>query len=159
MPERVCGGTTTPQELSLQHAENRVFNHTRGFDDELVEKTGMDVDFTRIWKAVGWTSFADVSELGSQDLTIQFLCTLVETKEGVTFRFFHQKYSFTWKDFSTHLGFHQHCLVDVNRSLSGFHKESFLESITGTESSGGARCNDIENPTLRLMHKWVAITC
>ena len=75
------------------------------------------------------------------------------------FWFFHQELSLTWKDFSTHLGFHQHCSVCVNRALSGFHNESFLESITATESSGGARCNDIENPTLRLMHKWVAITC
>ena len=106
---------------------------------------------------MGWTYFADVFELGSRDLTIQFLCTLLETKEGVTFRFFHQEYSFTWKDFSTLLGF-QRCSVDVSCALSGFHKESFLESIIGNESSGGARCNDIRNSTLRLMHKWVAIT-
>jgi hypothetical protein len=119
----------------------------------------MDAGFARIWKAVGWSSFADVSELGSRDLTIQFLCTLVEMKEGVRFRFFHQEYSLTWKDFSTLLGFDQHCLVDDNHALIGFHKESFLESITGTESSGGARCNDIQNSTLRLMHKWVAIRC
>jgi len=57
--------------------KNRTFNHTRGFNDELLEKTGMDVDFSRVWKAMGWTSFTDVSELGSQDLTIQFICTLV----------------------------------------------------------------------------------
>ena len=118
----------------------------------MLEKTGMDVEFARVWKAVVWTSFADVAKLGSRDLTIQFLCTLVEMKEGVTFRFFHQEYSLTWKDFSTLLGF-QRCSVDVSCALSGFHKESFLESIIGNESSGGARCNDIQNPTLRLMHK------
>ena len=83
---------------------------------------------------MGWTYFADVFELGSRDLTIQFLCTLLETKEGVTFQFFHQEYSFTWKDFSTLLDFHQRCLVDVNRAFGGFHKES----ITGIESSGGS---------------------
>ena len=118
----------------------------------MLEKTGMDVEFARVWKAVVWTSFADVAKLGSRDLTIQFLCTLVETKEGVMFQFFHQEYSFSWKDFSTLLGF-QRCSVDVSCALSGFHKESFLESIIGNESSGGARCNDIQNPTLRLMHK------
>jgi len=124
--------------------KNRVFNHTRGFDDELLEKTGIHVDFARIWKAVGWSSFADVSVLGSLDLTIQFLCSLMETKESVTFWFFHQEYSFTWKDFSTLLGFHQRCSVDISRALSGYHKESFLESVRGTESSGGVLAVDFD---------------
>ena len=138
--------------------KNRVFNHTHGFNDKLLEKTGMEVDFARVCKNVGWTSFADVSELGSRDISIQLLWTLVETKEDVVLRFFHQEFSLTWKDFSTLLGFHQCCTVDANQALIGFHKESFLEFITRTESSGGARCNDIRNSTLRLMHKWVAIT-
>ena len=93
---------------------------------------------------MGWTYFADVFELGSRDLTIQFLCTLLETKEGVTFQFFHQEYSFTWKDFSTLLGFHQRCSVDISRALSGYHKESFLESVRGTESSGGVLAVDFD---------------
>jgi len=44
--------------------KNRVFNHTHGFNDKLLEKTGMEVDFARVCKNVGWTSFANVSELG-----------------------------------------------------------------------------------------------
>jgi hypothetical protein len=139
--------------------KNRTFNHTRGFDDDLLEKTGMDEDFANVWKAVGWSTFANVTEMGSQGLMIQFLCTLVEEANGVSFWFFGNEYSFTWKELSMLLGFHHRCTIDVERALRGFHKESFWQSITGQTSYGGARCNDIQNLTLRLMHKWVAITC
>ena len=50
--------------------KNRTINYTCGFNDELLEKIGMDVDFARVWKAVGWSFFADVSKFGSRDLTI-----------------------------------------------------------------------------------------
>ena len=29
--------------------KNRSFGHTRAFDPDLLEKTGMDVDFARVW--------------------------------------------------------------------------------------------------------------
>jgi len=32
--------------------KNRSFGHTRAFDPDLLEKTGMDVDVTRVWHAV-----------------------------------------------------------------------------------------------------------
>ena len=38
----------------------------------------MDVDFVRVWHAVGWDGFVPVEENGSRLLTIQFLCTLRE---------------------------------------------------------------------------------
>ena len=48
----------------------------------------MDVDFTRIWHAVGWDDFVPVEENGSRLLTIQFLCTLRKVDDGVSFRLF-----------------------------------------------------------------------
>jgi len=113
---------------------------------------------------LGTPNRCDISSMNSAALAAVVAVTgltsihFVEMKEGVVLRFFHQEFSLTWKDFSTLLGFHQCCTVDANQALIGFHKESFLEFITRTESSGGARCNDIRNSTLRLMHKWVAIT-
>ena len=65
--------------------KNRSFGHTRAFDPNLLEKTGMDVDFARVWHAVGWDGFLPVEENGSHLLTIQFLCTLWEVKDGVSF--------------------------------------------------------------------------
>ena len=63
----------------------RTFGHTWEFEEDLLEKIGMNAEFASVWKAVGWSSFAEISELGSRDLTIQFLCTLVETDIGVSF--------------------------------------------------------------------------
>ena len=63
--------------------KDRTFGHTRVFDEDLLEKTVMDTEFASVWKAVGWSAFAEISMMGSQDLTIQFLCTLVKTENGV----------------------------------------------------------------------------
>ena len=48
----------------------------------------MNYEFASVWKAVGWSLFAEISELGSRELTIQFLGTLVETDIGISFQFF-----------------------------------------------------------------------
>jgi len=87
----------------------RTFGHTWEFDEDLLEKTCMNAEFVSIWKAVGWSSFAEISELGSRDLTIQFLCTLVETNDGISFRFFREEFSLSWKELSIVLGFHHKC--------------------------------------------------
>src|SRR6185312_11793359 len=63
------------QELQAYNILKRqTFGHTWEFDEDLLEKTGMNAEFMSVWKAVGWSSFAEISELGSRDLTIQFLC-------------------------------------------------------------------------------------
>ena len=68
--------------------KNRSFGHTRAFDPKLLEKIGMDVDFASVWDAVGWDGFVPIEENGSHLLTIQFLCTLREVDDGVSFRLF-----------------------------------------------------------------------
>ena len=65
--------------------KDRTFGHTRAFDVDLLENIGMDAEFASVWKAVGWSTFAEIFEMGSRDLTIQFLCTLVEMDNGVSF--------------------------------------------------------------------------
>ena len=50
--------------------KNRSFGHTRSFDPDLLEKTGMDVGFARVWHAVGGDGFVPVEENGSRLLTI-----------------------------------------------------------------------------------------
>ena len=45
----------------------------------------MDVDFARVWDAVGWDDFVPVEENGSRLLTIQILCTLREVDDSVSF--------------------------------------------------------------------------
>ena len=77
------------------------------FDEDFLEKTGMDTEFASVWKAVGWSAFAEISENGSRDLTIQFLCTLVETENGVSFQFFGNEFVLSWRVLRTILDFHQ----------------------------------------------------
>ena len=88
--------------LAYNILKNRTFGHMRVFDEDLLEKTGMDTKFASVWKAVGWSAFADISELESQDLTIQFLCTLVEIKNEVSFCFFGKD---VLEGFKHHFGF------------------------------------------------------
>jgi hypothetical protein len=119
----------------------------------------MNINFANVWKAVGWTDFANIPELDSCDLTIQFLCTLVEEENAISFRLFSEEFSISWKDLTTLLGFHHRCTLDVEKATRGFEKQSFWQSISGETTLGKPRCNDIQNPALCLMHKWVAITC
>ena len=65
--------------------KNRSFGHTRAFDPDLLEKIGMDVDFALVGHAVGWDDFVPIEENGSCLLTIQFLCTIREVDNGVSF--------------------------------------------------------------------------
>ena len=76
------------QRQTYAMLKRRSFGHTKAFDPDLLEKTGMDVDFAHVWHAVGRDGFAPVEENGSRLLTIQFLCTLREEAKGVRFRFF-----------------------------------------------------------------------
>ena len=45
----------------------------------------MDVDFARVWHVVLWDDSVPIEENGFCLLTIQFLCTLREVDDGVSF--------------------------------------------------------------------------
>ena len=91
--------------------KTRSFEHTCAFDNDFMEKTGMNNDFENVWHAVGWSDFAHIPEQGCRLLTIQFLCTLKTGEEGISFCFPRDEYSLSWKDLSIYLGFHKKCLL------------------------------------------------
>ncbi len=122
------------------------------------KKIGLDTNFRAIWKAVGWQRFTVVDEPGSRLLTLQFLCTSKEIEDGISFRFFHNEYTLSWKGLSTLLGFHDSCKIDLQKGISRFEKNRFWEDISNAPICKKTRTNDNHNPTLRLMHKWIAIT-
>jgi hypothetical protein len=138
--------------------KNRLFAHTKAYDPELLHKIGMESEFTLIWQAVGWSGVANVFEKGSRLLTIQFLCTLKRNFEGITFRIFREEYSLLWKDLATILGFNDRCRTEIEINTPQYDKASFWFSITGKSYERKPKNNDIHNPTLRLMHKWIAMT-
>ena len=105
--------------------KNREFIHTPAYDPDLLQKIGMDTEFTTISKAVGWENIAPIDELGSRLLTIQFLCSLQEVEGGITFRLFEKERNLTWRNLSSHLGFNAKCSIDLDYSLRGFNRHEF----------------------------------
>jgi hypothetical protein len=136
---------------------DREYTHTREYSLELLEKIGMDTNFRAIWKVVGWQRFAMVDEPGSCSLTLRFMCTLKEIEDRISFRFFHKEYTLSWKGLSILLDFHDSCKIDLQKRISAFEKNRFWEDIYGSPICKKPRTNDIHNPTLRLMHKWIAM--
>ena len=118
------------EEQAYALLKDRVFAHTRGFDPALMEKTGMNLEFASIWNALGWEEFAPVTELGSRPLTIQFLCSLTETPDGIEFRLCGTDYRLSWKDLSRLLGFSPRCAVSLKRACEGYVRESFWADIS-----------------------------
>ena len=103
-------GTQETQVYNL--IKNHEFVHTPAYDPDLLQKIGMDTEFTTIWKAVGWENVAPIDELGSRLLTIQFLCSLQEVEDGITFHLFEKDYYLTWRNLSSHLGFSTKFSID-----------------------------------------------
>ena len=120
----------------------------------------MDVEFTSIWKAVGWEEIDLVWEEGSRLLTIQFLCSLKEVNNGITFRLFEIEYFCTWRDLAQHIVLHRKCLLDIDHSFRGFDRHKFWNEISGQVIVGkfAPHNMDIQHPTLRLMHRWITMT-
>ena len=61
---------------------------------------------------------------------------------------------------ATSFGFSDCLPVFLEKSYCGFNRHEFWGLISGQVVHGkfAPRCNDIQNPTLHLIHKWVAIT-
>jgi hypothetical protein len=114
---------------AYNHVKNHEFIHTPAYDPDLFDKIGMDTEFTTIWKAIGWERVAPIDEQGSRILTIQFLCSLKEVDNGITFRLFGKEYFLTWKNLVIHLGFNSKCSVDLNYSIKGFNCHAFWKLI------------------------------
>jgi hypothetical protein len=84
-----------PERQVYYMLSDREYAHMREYSLELLKKIGMDVEFCSIWKAIGWQRFAVVDEPGSRLLTSQFLCTLKEIEDSISFRFFRKDFTLT----------------------------------------------------------------
>ena len=82
------------ERQAFQILKNRTFHHTRTYDLDFLNCTGMITEFQVIFHAVGWENFWRVNEDGCRQLTIEFLCTLTRTATHVTFRFFGEQYTY-----------------------------------------------------------------
>lgn len=118
----------------------------------------MDAEFTCMFAEVGWTNVPPVNEDGVRLLTIEFLCTLKFTNTGVEFRMFNRKFSLSWSKLSNHFGFNADCVLDLDSVTPEYNKEQFWKEISDLDICHKPKMNDIQLPTLRFMHCWIAMT-
>src|ERR671937_283996 len=106
--------------------KDRIFLHTLLYDPQLLEDTGMDIEFETLWRAMKWETFDPMDEEGSRLYTIQFLCTLEENVDGISFHLFNQHYDVSWVDLSAHIGFNHHrCALNIDFALPAFDRAKF----------------------------------
>ena len=149
------------REMEAYHLiKDHEFEPTPLYDPMLLQAIGMDVEFTSIWKAIGSEEIDPVWEQGSPLLTIQFLCSLKEVNNGITFLLLEIEYFCTWRDLAQRIGFHRKCLIDIDHAVRGFDHYKFWNKILGQFVVGKFQPHnmDIQHPTLRLMHHRITMT-
>jgi hypothetical protein len=137
--------------------KKRSFVLTPMFSKEFIQEEGLDSVFSQIFALLGWTSFYNTSERGSRLLTLEFLCTLKSSNDGVTFQLFCQEHTLSWRKLSNALGFAEGCALDLDSSLEDFDRIHLWSDVTGKENTHKPRTNDIQHPTLRFFHKWISL--
>lgn len=137
--------------------KDRNFVLTPMLDDNFLEHIGILPEFRLIFSILGWTSFYVTTEKGCRLLTLEFLCTLKTTDNGVTFRLFRRPYAMSWRQLSMALGFEPSSSIDMDSALSDFNKGAFWQDITGKGTTHKARTNDIHLPTLKFLHRWMTL--
>ena len=122
--------------------------------------TGLRQDMNRAFTTAGWSRFADITELGSHLLTMEFLCTLhVETvgkETKIHFRFFNEFFEMLPKDFSNALGFSKKCILEAN-ALTEYDRSAWWNEISDEPVSSKNSIVSIHNPTLRVLAKYLAM--
>jgi hypothetical protein len=128
-------------------------------DDALLLETGMDSEFELIFRNVRWEDAWEITEQGSQLLTIEFLSTLSIDNNEVKHRMFNKPFTLSLKDLSLSLGFSNRYIINV-KALHEFNKDNFWESITGKKPERKKKytTEEVQHPTLRFMLKWLAFT-
>jgi hypothetical protein len=150
---------TTEEMNKYESLCHREFSHTRVYDLNLLERVGLDEELPTILRTIGWGKLYDEPRLGSRLLTHKFLITF-ETieknrKSFMKFRLFGKSFGCDFSRFSELLDFSKSCLPEPV-AMRNFNKVEFSDAISG--KSARLRFSDINNPSLRLLHRWMLFT-
>jgi hypothetical protein len=150
---------TTEEIEKYESLCDREFAHTRIYDVNLHERVGLDEELATILQTIGWGKHYDEPHLGSRLLTLKFLMTF-ETieknrKSFVKFRLFGKSFGCDFSYFNELLDFSISCLPESS-AISNFNKVEFSYAISG--KSTRLRFNDIHNPSLRFLHRWMSFS-
>jgi hypothetical protein len=123
----------------------------------LLERVGLEEELHTILWTVGWGKLYDEPGLGSLLLTLKFLMTfkIVEKnrKSFVKYCLFRKSFGCDFSRFSKLLDFSKSCLPESS-AMRNFNKAEFSDAISGKSARLGF--NDIHNPRLRFLHRWMS---
>jgi hypothetical protein len=162
MIEQIMAQNDYEQE-ALELLKKQNFSHVKIFEPIFLIKTGSKQDMNRAFAYAGWEDFVDITELGSQLLTTEFLMSLSIEKTGKTtklyFHFFNEQYELTVKELSVALGFHKKCLLDPNALTKDhqYDRATWWNSLSEEPVSSKNSIVSIHNPNLRLLAKWLCM--
>jgi hypothetical protein len=127
------------------------------FSEEFMQEAGLNSEFSQIFALLAWTCFYHTSQRGCRLLTLECLCTLKSSNDGVTFRLFRQEHTLSWRRLSNALGFAEGCAIDLDSSLEDFDRRHLWTDVTGKQNVHKPCTNDIQHPNLRFFHKWISL--
>jgi hypothetical protein len=150
---------TTEEMKKYESLCRQEFPHTHIYDVNLLERVGLDAKLPTILGTISWGKLYDEPRLGSRLLTLEFIMT-VETveknrKSFVKFCLFGKSFGCDFSRFSELLDFSKSCLPQSS-GVRIFNKVEFSDGISG--KSTRPRFNDIHNPSLRFLHRWMLFT-
>jgi hypothetical protein len=132
------------------------YGHTRVYDENLLERVGMDEELPLILWTIYWRKLYDEPHLGSRLLTLEFLMTFdtiqKSRKSFVMFRLFGRSFNYDFTRFTELLDFYRSCLPK-SAAMRNFDRMVFSDAISG--ESARHRFSDIHNPSLRFLHRWM----
>jgi hypothetical protein len=125
----------------------------------LLKRVSLDRELPTILWTISWGKLYDEPRLGSRLLTLEFLMTfeIVEKnrKLFVKLCLFEKSFGCDFSHFSELLDFSKSCLPESS-AIRNFNKVEFSDAIFG--KSARLRFNDIHNPSLRFLHRWMSFT-
>jgi hypothetical protein len=125
----------------------------------LLVKVGLDEEVPIILRTISWGKLYDEPRLGLHLLTLEFLMTFETVEKGrklfMKFHLFGKSFGCDLSRFSELLDFSKSCLPESS-VMRNFNKVEFSDAISG--KSTRLRFNDIHNPSLRFLHRWMSFT-
>jgi hypothetical protein len=150
---------TTEEMEKYESLRHREFAHTHVYDVNLLERVGLEKELPTILRTIIWGKLYDEPRLGSHLLTLEFLMTFekVETNRNsfVKFHLFRKSFGCDFSHFSELLDFSKSCLPESS-AMRNFNKVAFSDAISGKSTRLGV--SDIQNPSLRFLHRWMLFT-
>jgi hypothetical protein len=150
---------TTEEIEKYESLHHRDLAHTRIYDVNLLERVGLDEELPTILRTIGWGKLYDEPRLGSHLLTLEFLMTFETVEKNrmlfVKFNMFGKSFGCDFSYFNELLDFSKYC-VPESSATRNFNKVEFSDANFG--KSTRLRFNDIHNPSLNFLHRWMLFT-